>query len=170
VGPRRLRKVPLILLSGRPGAGKTAVGQQLATARGFIHIETDTHSGTWGPLLCAGSLDQAIATRNYARNLGDNIVVEWGFPVSLLRSVGLLRTAGFDAWWLDGEERAARQGYLRRHGSSPQVLANYDVQVSEIQAAFPRIEKFYGDHIIQTVADGPTYLPPEEVASLILGE
>ena len=157
----------LVLLSGRPGAGKTAFGSWLAVQRGFVHIETDAEWSKWGSLVCVQSLEAAVATRNLARALGPNVIIEWGFKVALLGCVRQLRAAGFDAWWLDGEEAAARQGYISRKGYSPSVMAAYRVQVEEIRAAWPRLERFYGDHVIRTVTFGPTYKPFDEIASII---
>lgn len=159
----------LLLMSGRPGAGKTEVGNWLARHRGFIHVETDADWGTWGPLLCGSQSPEATAeTRDRARALGPKVVIEWGFKVGLLRCVRHLQAAGFEAWWLDGDEEAARQGYMRRRGNSQTVMAAYWAQTTDIQAARSELEFFYGDHIIRTVTSGPTYLPYAEIASIML--
>jgi hypothetical protein len=160
----------LILLSGRPGAGKTALGDWLAARRGFVHIETDAKWSTWGPLVCVQSLEEAVATRNQTRALGPNVVIEWGFRPDLIGCVRQLRAAGFDAWWLDGDEAAARQGYISRRGDSPSVMAAYRLQVEAIEAAWPKLERFYVDHIIRTVAAGSTYVPFDEIASRMLSD
>src|SRR5207245_2900677 len=89
------RAMTLVLLSGRPGAGKTAFSSWLAAQRGFAHVETDA---------------------------------EWGVKVAHLGCVRQLRAAGFDAWWLDGEEAAARQSYISRQGDSAGVMAAYRVR------------------------------------------
>jgi hypothetical protein len=159
----------LLLLSGCPGVGKTEMGNWLVEHRGFIHVETDAEWGTWGPLVCSSQSPEAAAeTRERARALGPNVVIEWGFKVGLLGCVRQLQDAGFDAWWLDGDEEAARQGYMKRRGNSPAVMAAYWAQTRDIQAARLELESFYGDHIIRTVASGPTYLPYAEIASIML--
>jgi hypothetical protein len=159
----------LLLLSGRPGAGKTEVCNWLARHRGFIHVETDADWGQWGPLVCGSeSPEVAVVTRDRARDLGPKVVIEWGFKVGLLGCVRQLQATGFDAWWLDADEEGARQGYMRRHGNSPVAMAAYWAQVMDIQAAWPELEFLYRDHIIRTVTSGPTYLPCAEIASAIL--
>lgn len=155
----------LVLLSGRPGTGKSAFANWLVVNRGFVYVETDVEWMTWGPLVCVESLEKAIDTRNRARLLGPNVVIEWGFKTAYLRSVRHLRAAGFECWWFDGDEIAARQGYIKRNGKSPQILEAYRVQVEEIQAAWPQLERFYGAQIIRTVSAGPNYVAPTDIAS-----
>ena len=98
------------------------------------------------------------------RALGPDVIVEWGFKVALLGCVRYLRAAGLESWWFDGDEMAARQGYINRRGDSPEAMRAYQVQVDEIQAAWPQLERFYGDHIIRTVSAGPTYMIPNDIA------
>ena len=123
----------LLLLSGRPGAGKTEVGNWLAEHRGFTHIETDVEWKTWGLLLCGSQSPEGAADMvAKARALGPKVIIEWGFKVDLLGCVRQLRDAGFDAWWLDGDEEAARQGYVKRQGDSPGVMNAYWAQANAI--------------------------------------
>jgi hypothetical protein len=161
----------LLLLSGRPGAGKTEVGKWLAEHCGFTHIETDTDAG-WETLreLLGGfqSPQDAAVVRDKARALGEKVVIEWGFRVNLLGYVRLLRDAGFDAWWLDGDEEAARHGYMELRGDSPNVMDAYWAQTNAIETAWPKLESFYGDHVVRTVTSGPTYRPLAEIVSIML--
>lgn len=101
----------LILLSGRPGAGKTETGRWLATEHCYVHVETDVEWATWGQALCtADILAGATAVRNRARALGPDVVIEWGFRVKLLPCVRQLRMVGFETWWLDGDEGGGSAG------------------------------------------------------------
>ena len=134
----------LILLSGRPGAGKRETGRWLATEHCYVHVETDVEWATWGQALCtADILAGATTVRNRARVLGPDVVIEWGFRVKLLPCVRQLRMVGFETWWLDGDEGAARQVYLQRRGTSADVIQAYEAQVQSIEAARRRLDSFY---------------------------
>jgi hypothetical protein len=168
IGQRYADAVTLLLLSGRPGAGKSEVGKWLAEQHGFRHIETNTEAG-WR------TLNELLGGVQTPQGLGENVVLEWGFPPDNLPAVRWLRdVAGFDAWWLDGDEPAAHQGFTmsRRHLSPEQQREaenNYQAQVPAIEKAWPQLESFCGhDHIIPTVTSGPTYLSCAEIVSLML--
>ena len=158
----------LILLSGRPGTGKTHFGQWLAQHRGFVWVEGDANP-EWTSLLAVTTHDVASHTRDRATALGDQVVIEWGFPVRCLESVRLLRDAGFDAWWFDGEKKGARAGYIESHGDRDAAMVNYGAQTAAIDESLSVIWQFYGDHVVMTVTrDGR--LGPEQVAAVVLDD
>ena len=106
--------------------------------------------------------------RAKARALGEKVIIEWGFrPKTEFHFVRQLQLAGFDPWWLDGDEKAAREGYMAAKGDSAPMHLYWE-QVNAIEDVRPKLEKFYGDHIIRTVSPGPTYMTFEEIASIML--
>jgi predicted kinase len=158
----------LVLLSGRPGTGKTAFANWLAAERGFTHVDTDSDRSALQLLAGVQSAEAAAAARNWAQDLGSNVVVEWGFKLAYLDRVRLLRDAGFDAWWLDGDEPAARQGYISRHGDSAPAMDAYWRQVQQIEAAWPELQRFFGDHIVRAVTCAPVYKAFADVVSIMV--
>jgi hypothetical protein len=161
--------VALLLISGRPGAGKTAFCRWLHSRRNYVHVETDLPNTLSGRLAVQNALE-AQATKEYALNLGDDVVVEWGFPPRYLLSVRLLKYVGFDAWWFDADEATARELWRKARGGSP-PMQPYLLQTQQIQEAWPRLNKFYGDHILRTVEPGPSYIGFDAIAArLITGQ
>jgi hypothetical protein len=57
--------------------------------------------------------------------------------------------------WLDGDEEAARKGYMKQKGVSS-VTGAYSAQVNDIEGAWPELECCYGDHGVRSVTSGPT--------------
>ena len=110
----------------------------------------------------------ATESRDRALALGRDVVIEWGFVPRLLPSVRWLQSAGFECWWFDGDDQAARQGHIARRGDTPPTMDAYSRQIDAIEAIRPELEEFYGDHIIRTVSSGPSYMDPEEIASIML--
>jgi hypothetical protein len=157
--------VPLFVISGRPGAGKSTYCRWLAEHRGYVHVETDIEWDTWGQLL--GQMDDASAVdvRNRIRSLGPNVVFEWGFIVALVQRIAQLRMTGVQPWWFDGDIEATRQSYLQRMG--PVSIPAYEAQAAAIEASWPQIQRMYRGHIVNVVSAGPTYLSPEEISATL---
>jgi hypothetical protein len=152
--------MPLLLISGRPGAGKSEFCQWLATNRGFVHIETDCEAEwqKWGRYLDQGTSAAIRELSRDLRRLGRDVAFEWGFPPAAIDRVTFMRKAGFQPWWFDGDEEAARQGYLQRHGgtNTPQ----HEIQLEAIRRGWKVIEREF--------CGRPTYLSPDDVAATIL--
>ena len=158
----------LLLISSRPGAGKTAFGQWLRETLSFEFIETD-RNGHWLDALC-GANNELTAARVFdqAAALAPKVVIEWGFPVRFLVCVRELDNAGFDTWWFDGDRDALRTSYIRCKGASQAAVAAYEAQTTGIDGALSELATFYGDRVINTVMPGPTYLPFDDIAQRVL--
>jgi hypothetical protein len=159
--------VTLLLISGRPGAGKTEFCRWLHDTYDFIDVETDTRPQFIAHLVVQNAIE-AQAAKEYMLDLGSDVVVEWGFiPESHLASVRFLRYVGFDAWWFDADEATARHLWLRAHGRNP-PMESYLAQTERINQAWPTLSRFYRDHIVRTVESGPTYTEFDVIAARIL--
>ena len=89
-----------------------------------------------------------------------------GIHTDFLGSLRLLKLVGFDAWWFDADEATARELWRRARGGSP-AMAPYLAQTEPIRQAWPKLSKFYRDHIVQTVEPGPTYTEFDAIAARI---
>jgi hypothetical protein len=138
----------LLLISGRPGVGKSEFCRWLAANRGFAHIEIDSDD-RWGNYLEQGTLTAARELTSALRSVRRHIAFEWGFPPPMLDRVGLLR-----------------RGYEQRHGPINPVA--HESQLEAIRQWWKAIQREFDGRIIQNVSTGPTYLPAEEVAAIIL--
>ena len=159
----------VLLVSGLPGAGKSTFASWLAGHRGYVAIDTDKQP-EWFARLAVNDRTEAETTFELLRTMGEDVVVEWGFLPKALGSVRLLRDAGVEAWWFTGDLAATRASFQRRTGGTDVAMRMYEAQLSRIEAALPRIEEFYGERIVRTVAEGPTFERPESLASTILQE
>ena len=158
--------VTLLLISGRPGAGKTEFCRWLRDTYNFIHVDTYTRPQILYSLVVQTAIE-AQATKEYMLGLGSDVVVDWGFIPDFIGSVRLLKLVGFDAWWFDADEATARELWRRARGGSP-PMAPYLAQTERIRQAWPKLSKFYRDHIVQTVEPGPTYPEFDAIAARIL--
>jgi hypothetical protein len=158
--------VTLLLISGRPGAGKTEFCRWLRDTYDFIHVDTETRPQILYSLVVQTAIE-AQATKEYMLSLGSDVVVDWGFIPDFIGSVRLLKLVGFDAWWFDADEATARELWRRARGGNP-PMAPYLAQTERIRHAWPKLSKFYRDHIVQTVEPGPTYPEFDAVAARIL--
>jgi hypothetical protein len=159
--------VSLLLISGRPGAGKSEFCRWLAAHRGFVHIETDVQWSPWGELAATAGASTAGALRDLALDAGPNLALEWGMRMEYLGRVLDLKEVGFEPWWFDGHEPAARFGWIRAHGEAG--IRAYEIQRDSIATHAAVVETVFRDRIIRTVSDGPIYLPPEQIAQIVLG-
>jgi len=157
----------LLLISGRPGAGKSEFCRWLAAHRDFVHIETDVEWSPWGQLAAAAGAGTAATLRDMALAAGPNVALEWGMRMEYLGRVVDLKEVGFEPWWFDGDEPAARIGWVRAHSEAG--IRAYEIQRDSIAAHAAAIETVFGDRTIRTISSGASYLPPEQIAQIILG-
>ena len=153
--------MPLLLISGQPGAGKSTFCRWLAEEHGYIHVETDVDWGTWGPFLTAEDLASARQVRNKIRGLGPDVAFEWGFSPELLPRVRQLSMMGLQKWWFRADEPRARLQYEEREGDVS--MTAYVVQSAKIVEHWPRIATTYKDRILDVLNADGTRMAQEEI-------
>jgi len=69
---------------------------------------------------------------------------------------------GLVPWWFDGDRDAAFESFQRRR-DHPATVSDRTRQLRLIDTAWPEIADLYGDHRIDVIKPGPSYLDPEEI-------
>jgi len=154
-----------VLIAGLPGTGKTDFSHWLHTTHGYVHIEVDTalESDAAVQLLLHRDVFNVLSVAESLKARGPDVVLDWGFVPSLLGRVRQLIRTGFEPWWFTGDEDAARQSFLA-NGVAPERL--FDLQLADIHASWPRIEKVFDSRILNVLGsnpDGFACLSPEEI-------
>ncbi len=152
-----------LLITGIPGTGKTTVGDYLAEAHAFRHLDLEPPSvdvvALDGPV--EGFQARIGALAGDARR----IVVTWGVPVRFLPFVLQLRNAGFEWFWFDGDRTAARRTFKER-GTVPEEAL--DIQLGEIDKHLNMDALRL--RFLNTFASDGSFRPLDEIAAELLGE
>jgi hypothetical protein len=161
----------VILFSGIPASGKSTYARWLARKGRCVHLDVEQEGVlervglklVWDSMFApSGSVASFLDALSQQ---GHTIVIDWGFPPRCLPVVAALQRHGVEAWWLDGNRRAARQSFIQR-GTVP--IQCFDKQMRAIRQGWSTIKAVFAPHTISTVGRGPTYMPPEDVSKLII--
>jgi hypothetical protein len=162
----------VILLSGIPASGKSTYARWLARERGFVHLDVEQRGAleraglklAWDSMFVPpGSVTlftDVLCQQSHA------VVIDWGFPPYCLSVVSALQRHGVEAWWFDGDKRAAQQSFIQR-GTVP--IQCFEIQMRAIKQEWSNIKTLFGPRMINTIGRGPVYMAPEDVSKLILG-
>lgn len=143
-----------LLIAGIPGAGKTSFSSWLSDAHGYVHVDVDAavEEDPVIQMLLHRDLLNVQELAEILLSRGPDVVLDWGFVPSLLGRVRQLVRKGFEPWWFTGDEKAARQAFLAA-GKAPEQL--FDLQLGDIHASWPRIEKVFNGHILPVIGSSP---------------
>jgi len=137
----------------------------LKKERGFVHIDLETKDLDRLNLRDAWELFwQGTNLRNFPTaldKLGSPVMLDWGFPPSLLCVVANLRDAGAQTWWFDGDRLCARSLCIKAKG--PAAAVSFDCQHARIAAEWATIAAFFGDRIVRRVGPNGDIAPWPEV-------
>jgi hypothetical protein len=144
-----------LLITGVPGTGKTTIGDYLANAHGFEHLDFE-HRPTLTRFFGRGETGLR-AELDALRERGD-VVITWGFdPDAQLAAVLFLRDFGFSWIWFDGDRAAARREFLRRdtvHETARAVQLEKIDRHIDLSALRPRlINTFDGEGAFRSLAE-----------------
>ncbi len=97
----------LILIAGTPATRKSTYCGWLRAAKGFIVLDLARDSQAVDEEIAeAGSLTA------FVQGLPRRTVIDWGFPAGSIPAIYLLKEAGVELWWFDGDHDAARAACL----------------------------------------------------------
>jgi hypothetical protein len=154
----------VVLICGIPGSGKTTFCAWLDEHKGFDHLDFD--------LLLQGQgtpahLHLVHLLRTSPKDFIHKVLkkkkptaIDWGFPIKSLDLVRFFKLSGIGVWWFDGDREAARQRFIDRRTVT---LDAFKQQMSDIEGSWSEITEVVGDHVIYSVAKGPTNLPQEDI-------
>jgi hypothetical protein len=157
---------PRILVAGIPASGKTSYSAWLEREQGFLHLDLDELEKGNGT---EKNLDLRDCLRHSAERflrvvseVPQPIVLDWGFPPTLLTLADCLNQNGFAIWWFDGDRQVARESFIRR---ATVPIDAFDIQMKSIEEYWQRIQNVFDENLIYTVSDGPNYATPEYIYS-----
>ncbi|HEV2036769.1 MAG TPA: hypothetical protein VGU71_21675 [Candidatus Dormibacteraeota bacterium] len=168
----------LLVISGVPASGKSTFCLSLAW-QGWAFINHDeitasTLDQTWWRLVTSGRAGEFVPLTSAA---GQDVVLEFGFPMALLPAVRQLKAAGADHWWFKADHDAAREVFVARnrawqesrtHGIIP--IQAFEKYVSDLAAHRAEIRKLFAAKIIETRDRDGTRVTVEEIHRRIFGE
>lgn len=152
----------IILIAGMPATRKSTYCGWLRAAKGFVLLDVQRERE---------AIDQGIAQAGslttFIQGLPRRTVIDWGFPPGSTPAVFLLKEAGVDLWWFDGDPEAARAAYLEQ-GRGP--LDDFDRQMENIREAKPVIENLFGENRITVLDLSGRYMPESVICARMFGE
>jgi hypothetical protein len=162
----------LLFIAGIPGCSKSTFGDWLEANRSFTHIDMETEDldqfglrDQWAAFWQGRNLDAFITSLG---QISPKILLDWGFPPSLLGVVSNLKTHGADLWWFDGDRLWARVLFEKAKGA--EALSTFDCQYARIAAEWASIARLFNSHIIRTVQPDGKVMQGEEIWSKIEGK
>jgi len=181
-----VRKLPRVLvLWGVPGVGKSTFTDWLVEKKDFGRIDSDAGGAgasrpakAWRVVLGAlGTATQFALAEEFvkvARYNPQPVVLEYGMGansggIELLR---LLRDAGAEVWWFDGDRPAAFEAWKAENVKAPRNMedAYWHEVVSVINANMTLITEFFGANIVRTIEAGPVHVLPEATFKAMFGD
>jgi hypothetical protein len=146
-----------IFVAGIPAAGKSSFGRWMEAQHRYINADLEVPEcipalrirAEWDRLMTAQDAGPLLSE---LRGRRQRTLLNWGFPPGCLPAVEALQRAGVELWWFDADEAAARSAYAT---CGKGTLVDFDNQLSQIHASWPKIERVFGTNSIKVLnADG----------------
>lgn len=150
----------LIFLAGVPASGKTHFGDWMHTEHKAVHLNFD--DSELRERLAGGGLAQGDFAPLAAKLRADasTTVVSWGYPANLLWIPPAFAKAGFELWWFEAPEGAARTAFQIRGTGA---LWDFNSQMGAIVRQRRATHEVFAPNIIETLAGDGVRLPPAAI-------
>jgi hypothetical protein len=165
--------------------GKSTFADWLVKKKGFVRVDSDAGGAgdtraarAWRVVLeTLGTPQQFAALRQFLKLAPYNpqpIVVEYGMFANEggIGLLGMMRDAGAEAWWFDGDRNAAFHAWKAENAKASRNMADlkWHEVVGIIDANMQTLQEFFGDNMVRTIEAGPTHIPPEETFKAMFGD
>jgi hypothetical protein len=149
----------IVLLAGIPATGKSFFGHWLAENRHFVHLDIE-NSDRLQELSTAVRQNGVATFVDKLGQLGQRVVLDWGFPPRLLYFVKEMKECGVRLWWFDGDHDRAREEFIKR---GTVLLPNFERQMHQIGLHWNEIREVFQPNILQVLDSEGHRMTPEEI-------
>ena len=163
---------PIIILCGIPGTGKSTFGDWMAKTKGWLHLDMENAdlkqyklNDPWMTFL---NDQHSTLFVDCLEAQGIPVVLDWGFPITLLGIISSLKAQGAMPWWFTGKRHHARASYLTREkkksGCDPRL---FDCQYAAIANNWFQIAPIFDTRVIRSIDSEGKFLSCEDIYHLI---
>lgn len=151
-----MQKHKIILLCGIPASGKSVFGKYLQDKHNYTYVpmENDmwpdmTMRSLWNHVFEAKRQYNAVEKFVcYLHDNYENVVLDWGFPMTQIEVVGLLKRQWCEIVWFSCSVVVARKRYIKRNKNS---ATYFDNQIKSIEENNEKIIKNLDPKVIDVL-------------------
>lgn len=133
------QKHKIILLCGMPASGKSTFGKYLQDKHGYTYISMEDNvwpdkkmQSLWNDVFEPKSQYRKVEMFiRYLQEYYENVVLDWGFPMTQIRLVQLLKRHGCEIIWFSCSVPIARERYIKRKDG--RLISDFDTQIKNIE-------------------------------------
>lgn len=151
-----------ILIAGMPMTRKSAYCGWLRAAKEFVVVDLEREQAA-----IDAQIGEVGSLSAFIQSLPSRTVIDWGFPAGSIPAIYILKEAGVELWWFDGDPEAARSAYLAQGRGS---VEDFEQQMESATEAKPMIESLFGENRISALDASGRYLAEAVICKRMFGE
>jgi dephospho-CoA kinase len=165
------RKHTIVFLCGMPASGKSEFGKYLQDKHGYTYIPMEEK--VWPDNKLRLLWNDVFNSKNqynkvekfvcYLYENYENVVLDWGFPITQIRIVELLKRQWCEIIWFVCDTTIASQRFIKRSGT--EAVSKFDSQVKDIKENVQNIEKSLNPKIIDVLKEDKSSKTNEDICS-----